>query len=539
VIGAKSLAALAAAAAAAARTRLELGYLESLSVASCIAIGLVAALAAALVAVGWRPGEPSRAGLGLRGPRMRGPGDARVRELPASLQHALFLVAFSCAGLTVFSNEASARLTRVPAELVQPPLSGTCPEPKPAPIAAAPAPPPEVPGCALIKRAYQLGYATSLGSCAPGAPASQPVAAAPPAPCALRQRDEPILHFGWRRLVERTDSLGEAHPVDTVRRGLQSMRLKLDHIGALVAHQRHAVAATRHASHHIWLNLPAPAREPGLLARIAPPRCAERYERAASLWPAAKRASALVEEVIGQLLFAPGFAVAPAQCDDYVLHWGASAAACRDLIADPAGFLAAAGALDPIRDVLDRRRRQLELGELDRALARRPTVPAPPGVRALVSLQCFTVDPSAPGPAIRGREIALDGESISVRELRIPSVTVGGAGPIEVYDQVARLLAGSSLIGPEPGGPGEPSSDRLMPVDRAAPGRGGIAEPVVETRPGYLLTGLDPLRDADPFAGARWLLDRPDWIEIFPFHRHLHRFVDSFRQRYRAERGAR
>jgi hypothetical protein len=520
VIGLKSLAALAtvAVAIAASRDRLEAGYLASLSAATCIAVGAIAALAAALLAVGWRPSEPSRIGLGLGG--LRAPGERSPRELPGSVQRALFTVAFACAALAAFTDEATERLVGVPAALVGPSPSGTCPEPTAAPAVEAPAlPPPEVPGCALIRRAYQLGYAKSLGSCAPDALAAAPAPVnAPKPPCTLRQRDEPALHFAWRRLLERTDELTAAHPVDTVAAGARSMRIKLDHLDALVAHAGHAVAATRHASHHLWLNLPAPAGPTGLRALIEPPRCAERYDRAQP-WPEATgaEASALVDHVVGQLLFAPGFGVVPTQCGDYGLHWDAAADACQRLLADPAGFLASAGALESVRDVLDRRRRRLELGELDRALGRRPTVAAPPEARALVSLHCFIVDPAIPAPALTGRDIEIDGQLIGVRELRVPSVRLAGAGPIDVYAQVARLLAGSPLVGPEP-----------PPL---APAEDDLAEP------GYLLTRLDPLRDADPFAGARWPLERPDLVEVHPVHLHLHRFVDGFRRRYWAERG--
>jgi len=232
--------------------------------------------------------------------------------------------------------------------------------------------------------------------------------------------------------------------------------------------------------------------------------------------------------VIGQLLFAPGYAVAPAQCGDYMIHWDAPADACRQLIADPPGFLARSGSLEPVRDVLDRQRRQVELRRLDGALGRRPTADPPPDPLAVVSLQCFVVDQAAAATgagagAVIAHEVRIDGRAVSVRELRTPAVRAGGAGPIEVYEEMAALLAGG------PRGAASASSIERLAAEPPVPG--DLAPP------SHLFTRLERLRDADPFLGVRWPLERADLVDVYPFYRHLHRFVDAFRRRYMAERG--
>lgn len=68
-----------------------------------------------------------------------------------------------------------------------------CPEAPPAPAVVED---PNAPGCALIRRAFALGYTDSLGDCAPK---KVSVAEARPI-CTLRQRDEPLLHYAWRLL---------------------------------------------------------------------------------------------------------------------------------------------------------------------------------------------------------------------------------------------------------------------------------------------------------------------------------------------------
>jgi hypothetical protein len=530
MIGVKTLAvvALSAAAIAAAWARglLDPRYLDSLSAATCIAVGSLAALATALIAVGWRPDERSRVAVDARGRLVRVAGGKAI-ELPAAAQHALFAAAAGCVALGALSNQATERLTALPAALAAPSSTG-CPQEveESPPVPAAPAP--EIPGCALIRRAFQLGYTKSLGSCAP-----KTVAAAAPrrpsAPCTLRQADEPALHFTWRRMVDQVGSLPEMDPVAAVAESVADLGIKIDHLDALAAHQGHAVAAHPRASHHLWINLPAPRRVSWLRSLVDPVRCADRAEHV-PLWRGwsdqPQPASALVDDVVAQLLFSPGFGPPPAQCGDLAIHWDAPADACRRLAADPVDFLDQTGALEPVRQVLDRRRRVIQLGELDRALGRRSTVDTPAEVRALVSLSCFVVDPAAArSGAIDGRELRIDGDAVPMRELRVPAVRVAGAGPLEVYEQVARLLAGA-------GGTGSAES--------AAIGRLAAPPAVADVdAPDYLLARLDHLRDADPFLGVRWPLERPDLIEVYPFRRHLHHFVDGFRRLYRAQRAMR
>jgi hypothetical protein len=176
--------------------------------------------------------------------------------------------------------------------------------------------------------------------------------------------------------------------------------------------------------------------------------------------------------------------------------------------------------------VLDRRRRQLEIGALARALGRQPPV-APPAAGAIVSLACFVIDPPAGRAAgdATGTTIAVDGDAISLREIHVPAVRTGGDGPIDVYAELALLLAGRGgdlaaavrSAGP-PGSPGSPESIDLAGDD-------------------FLLARLDPLIDADPFRGARAPLGRPELIEVYPFEHHLHGFIDGFRRRYLSQRG--
>jgi hypothetical protein len=444
------------------------------------------------------------------------------RRRPRLGRDALLTAIFVVIGALAFDDEATERLLAVPAQLGEPARSKFCPplaeeeeEPAAAPV---PAPVVEQPGCALVKRAFELGYAKDLGDCAPKqVELAAPVAAAPRREvCRLRQHDEPYLHFAWRRLRDTAGDLTEADPVGVVTGRVDALQTRLDFLDTLMAQQLHAITTSPHASHHLWISLPDPRRGDWLGDLLEPPRCDDRYVDL-PLWPSwgpALSEAGLVQHVLGQLLFATRFGKAPASCRDVVVHWDAPADACARLAADPAGFLAGQGALEPVRAVLDRRRRQIELRALAAALGHRPTVAEPPPAEVVVSLQCFVVDPEGDA-APRGFTVELDGVALGVREVRVPAVRTDGAGPIDVYRQLGGLLVGDFAAGE----PTLPPPPEILDGDD------------------FPLARLDAIHDADPFLGARWPLDRGDLDDVYPFHRPLGGYVEEFRRRYRAQRG--
>jgi hypothetical protein len=526
VIGVKSLAVVVFAvgmiAIAAARHAFDLDRLAALSEGTAFAIGLFASAAGALVAFGWQPAIASRAALAIEGGRpafVVDPARERVRELPAGVQRVLLIVVFACIATTTFTNEATARIAAVPQDLTKPSRAGYChPEaPREAPEVVAPeAPPVEQAGCALVKRAYALGYAKSLGSCAPRTPAAiAPVAPEKPREiCTRRQLDEPFVHYAWRQVV---DTASDASPLDSAGSRVDAFKVRLDYVDDLIADIEHSVTGTPHASHHLWVNLPDPHPSGWTERLTGEVKCSTRFADL-PLWPAADMSSSgLVEHVLGQLLFATRFGTT-ASCSDYTIHWDAPADACSKLAADPQAFLGEAGALVPIRAVLDRRKRQAAMRALAADLGKPATLPEPPAANVVASVACFVVEPGASGGAT-GREIAIDGETIVLRELHVPAVRTAGAGPIDVYKQLAVLLGGRPYAGPA-----------AIDATRAtAPAETGDAM--------FPMLALEPLAETDPFLGGAAALERTDVVEVFPFAKHLHAFVDAFRRTYLAQRG--
>jgi hypothetical protein len=551
IVGIKSIAAVAVAGGAVAIAwrggDLTLEHLGHLSASSAFAVGLFAATGAALAGVGWQSRRASRAGIGLDGAVPSLVTDApagAMRELPSPVQRVLVALAFACIGAGTFTNEATARIASVPSALTEPSRAEYCPQPgarakevEPEAEDDEPPPPPLVDqsGCALVKRAYELGYTKDLGTCAPQAaqPRKRKVTVATPVEeaCERRQRDEPFAHFAWRRVVETASG---ASPADTVGDRIAELRTRVDYAGDLLADVEHSVTGTPHASHHLFVNLPDP--HPHGLAQYVTGHvpCSTRYADL-PLWPRWREdtpPALVVEHVFGQLLFATRFGTT-ASCSDYTIHWGAPVDACTRLAANPAGFLDGAGALRPMRDVLDRRTRQRALREMAYELGHEPTMPEPPPARAVVSASCFVVDAAlAPGAAavVSGREITLDGEPVAVRELRTPAIRAAGAGPVDVYRELALLLGGRAYAGPASG-----DDARLTPA--------ASADPVGDLRDGrHRLLALEPLVGADPFlsaaaGGERAALERADVVDVYPFEQHLKAFVDAFRRVYMPQRG--
>ena len=532
MIGAKTIAALAIGsglvAIAAVKGALAATMLAHTSAAAWFAIALVASLAVGLVGAGWRFDVLSESGVRIRRARKQETIDTTglpelaavmlpqierpaVRELPGTLQRVLLFAGFASIALAALGNHAAARIAQIRAEMGEPSPSQYCvPHAKAAePAAEAPAPQVDQAGCALVKRAFQLGYTKSLGSCAPKA--ATPVVtvqASKDEVCTRRQLDEPYLHYFFRRVAGAAEAATAASPVGAAEKRVDDVRAHVDHLEGLLADVNHAITGSPHAAHHIWIDLPDP--HPGRWQErfTGAPRCSQRFADL-PLWPhwAKGDEAPLVEHVLGQLLFATRFG-STASCSDYTIHWAAPPDACARLAKDPVGFLASEGALNSLRAVLDRRKRQLELRDLEAQLGRR-VAPEPPPVSAIASLTCFMVDKAA---APTGGTVTVDGEAIATREIHVAAIKTEADGPIDVYLALAALLAGTP---------------RPKPVQVALDLDGAD----------FPLTRLDPLVDADPFGGVRAPLQRADLIEIYPFEHHLHAFIDGFRRAYLSQRG--
>ncbi|MEZ4361009.1 MAG: hypothetical protein R3B48_12570 [Kofleriaceae bacterium] len=528
-----AIALLFAGAVALGLARLDLAELAELSVTSCVLLGVLTSVAVGLIAGSGALAHPGRAALGLRPWRLvvdvpaalGGTRGRAARELPEWALRLLLGGAFLVIGAVALGAHGAAKLREVGAG---PPL-GRCKDPETVEEEAEEPqeepPPPEQAGCALVRRAYELGYSKSLGSCAPK-PAAK-VAPVPKAlkvrePCRRRLVEEPFLHYAWRRWSGAGEWLASVRPLDGPAERAEEVRARLGFFSTLTAASGHALGAAPHASHHLWISAPDPRPASWLGRMLGVEDCQGRFAEL-PLWPSWRpgEVGAQVQHALGQLLFASRFGTTTA-CGNYRLHWGAPPDACARLRRDPSGFLRAEGAWGEITRVIDRRRRQVELGELAARLGR-PRPPPPPPVSAVVSLQCVSFGAAGTATELGGAEVVVDGERLDVRQLARAPLGPSAEQQLELLAQLAQLLAGAGL--------GSVSADATRPTP-AAPS----AERVLDGE-ALALARLEALEEVAPFAGQRWPLRRAELVEIFPFQSTLAEFIDGFRRRYFAQRG--
>lgn len=414
-------------------------------------------------------------------------------DLPPPVQHALCVVVTLLVALACLDSRALALADRWGHSRSI--SSSYCP----APEAEAPAASdPNAPGCELIRRAYALGYASSLGECA-----AQKKRAAAAAVCTRRQLDEPLLHYAWRLLQRTWGSMERSASASHFRDLQRDFSQRVDHLPELRAAERQILASAPHAAHHVWTNLPEPS-----VGAFREATCSDRYRWLPHRPPAGASASQVFEHVLAQLLFESSYEPSAGTCREYHVHWGAPLDACKRLVANPSSVLAQ---LDDVRAVLERWR----LGR--DALTRQAQKPLDPA--AFISFSCYFETDARERSS---QAFTVGGQRFTAEEVRVPPASA--ALPIDRYDAVARLLVRGFHYGAllsEAGLEGAPAEG----LQAAFAGRD------------YPLTRLYGLDSVDLYLDAGWLAQRPDLLEVYPYQRHLKNYVQIFRRQYRRERG--
>lgn len=435
----------------------------------------------------------------------------RVVDVRPRVMHVLYVAIFFGVALIGLDNRAIALVRDVPSYFERSTIDYCKPPAAPKQVKQ------QKQGCKLVERAYKLGYAKSLGSCAPGHGEQKQLQRL----CTRRQLDEPVLHFAWRRLDEHVDDLR------TLGDGpgfWDRFTSQLEHLQTILHTTANTVAMRPRSSHHVFTNLPDPRpRLRDRVARLLEHGCGARLAHLPHFPPMKSGAhgpSVMFEHVLDQLMFNPIYKPIVAQCEEIVVHWGAPANACEQIAAQPHDTLDDQGALDSVRAVLAWRDARSELEQAGTISARDVATPT-----RIVSLQCLIVDDAAePAPPVE-RTFTLDGVTLAVRETRTKLLTADGASQIRLYKQLAALLT--------PGfGYGRLTSNQAV---GAAPEEAVMAESF--RQPAFLLTRLDLLRDADLFLGNEWLAKRPDLLAVYPYHLHLKKFIEVFRRQYKQHRG--
>jgi hypothetical protein len=220
------------------------------------------------------------------------------------------------------------------------------------------------------------------------------------------------------------------------------------------------------------------------------------------------------DHVLGQLVFEGTYDPPAGNCREYHVHWGASADACQRLASNPVAFLAAADALDDVRQTLTRYRVAGDLASLGGA---KP----PPDPSPFVSFRCYI---EGQGAGRASMPLSLDGVSLMAGELRVAPSPPDTVLYVDRYDAVARLLASGFHYG-------HLLSEAGLDEGSAAGLEASFAGPDM------FVTRLYELESIDIYLDPGWLLHRQDLLEVYPYERHLGNYVRVFRRQYRRQAG--
>lgn len=456
-------------------------------------------------------GERRRIALGVS--EDRGDDAPTAFDLSRRMRHAMSVLIASLLALVCLDARTLEKLGGAGKGLASV-TSSYCPEEEPKkPLARDP----NEPGCELVRRAYALGYAKSLGMCAPKVEASTD---APRLPCARRQRDEPVLHYSWRLLSGFWSDLRMTARLASVQKARQDFRARASRLGALGNAQKQILTSAPHASHHVWTNLPDPGD-----GAFRETTCSGKYLRLAhrpTPPPGATQASKVFEHVVAQLLFEGTYDVPAGHCREYHVHWGAPLDACTRLVSDPEAFLASAdSAADDVRAVLERDRVAREVASLGAPRAAVEGGARAPEPSSFVSFQCyFEGDPGER----KSTPLSFAGHHFTVEEVRIAPSSPNATLYIDRYHAIAQLLVRGFHYG------------RLLSEAGLEQGAAVGLEAAFSSSD-HLLTRLFELESIDIYLDPGWLAQRPDLLEVYPYERHLKNYVQTFRRQYRRERG--
>lgn len=440
-------------------------------------------------------------------------------DLPPAVQRLIYIAIFLGVGLMTLNNRTFALLgefkTRLSAS-----SSRFCEE-------AIQEPPPQGPearGCALVQRAFELGYAKDLGACAPreNKDKNQEL-------CTLRLSDEPYLHYAWRQLYDRGASVIQLFHRDNMVHFKEQLEHRVAHLDSLYSLQKAAVTASPRASHHLWTNLPHPRQAFLDHTRdyVVSGLCAAQNSTGADRMNLAQSGSStshLVEQSLGQLALSPSWQPTVGRCEEYVIHWGAPSNACEQLATNPIQFLVDSDVIEPIWRLLERYQTESELMEL--ALIELPSSKgASNSPERIVSFQCFIEDELSEPQTTATSLFDIAGFQFQAVESRFRPFADGPGHAVEVYRQLAGLLATGFHY------------DSLASKKSLTHSIDPDSVKTLFTGSGFMLSRAEYLREMDLFLSNSWLAERPDLLEVYPYHLHLTNFVEVFRRHYRQQRG--
>jgi hypothetical protein len=435
-------------------------------------------------------------------------------DLPLSLQKALMVPAILCISIMLVNSRSLRLLSDIP-KLLEPSPNEFCPRDDELSELDQEQTPP---GCELVIRAYELGYADSLGDCKPKKPGG-----AEGDICRRRHYDEPFFHYAYRKMKRfYTESF---QPVIQGRVDQEWARFqdRTKQLKDLARSQTLSMQASPHASHHVFTNMPRPEQsiQQHVLDIIQINSCLQKYTEMPHTLPADGESEPgdQFDFAYGHLLFSQRHEAAAGYCPEYTVHWEMPEDTCQNLAANPESALTDMGVWSEVESVMDRKTIEQRLA-LEGQEENRPT-----RLASLLSFQCiWAMDKE---PELNTYDVKIGEESIKIAEMGIArqNLTAGQKIPKALFHRLATTLL-----------PHFSYSSFLSNQSLDLGSEDHIAQSFAQSSRAPL-TRLELLRKADIMLGHEWLQEHPGLIEIYPWHLHLYNFVESFRREYRNSRG--
>ena len=400
------------------------------------------------------------------------------------------------------------------------------------------------PACELLFRAYKLGYADSLGDCIKDDdkdPFKMEV-------CRLRQHDEPFLHYTYRKLKTFFSSKKKYATIDQLQKEAEKWDLQLKSLKDYFSFAALTMTASKRATHHIFTNLENPKGAfigylNGILNKGG---CIKEFadmERQLEIDPLdEKKGAKKMHYSYGQLLFHAGYKKAVGYCREYVVHWGLSQASCQKMAENPEGFLQSIGAYEDVKTVIDRYGLEKRLSSLEKKLLEIDNPKEKEtkenksfqkaienhkkmGLKQAISFQCLFEKEAEPRKMTYKADLFGQSFTINEHSYRPPKTDSHEKIPTRRLKDLSELLSpGFKYSGF--------TSNQKITASTAKEIKAHFAK-----NDKFMLTKLETLLDADILLGHKWLHDREDLLEVYPWYYHLYHFVDMFRRDYKGKRG--
>ncbi|HYX36296.1 MAG TPA: hypothetical protein VE954_24595 [Oligoflexus sp.] len=335
-------------------------------------------------------------------------------------------------------------------------------------------------GCELVKKAFALGYTKDLGDCADD-PADQDEEI-----CTHRQWDEPAAHYSYR-LVERF--------IKTLLTGSSPLKVDTEKLPELVESHVQGFLGVPRSVIHIFTDLP----EPGswltkARRRLHPNHCQDELrELRFRMTEQGAEPGAQLEDTLNHLLFSPAVGRNADYCRPYIIHWGAAANTCSELMSK------GEAALDTydVRQSID-------------AVMKRP--------KPLVSFHCLVAAGSAPAHGTL---------SYAGQTFKVDAVTLPTAGPDGIFPSNELFAAVAQVFVPEFA---YNNLDRNRPLNLS---EDRFQSEIARSGDNLMLAKFELLRSSDVLAGDQWVYRYPQYMDVYPWQPHIANFVSRFRKAYR------